>query len=104
MMSEVFPSTGNDVIDTLRGLQFVVDYIDDPDLKIAKVRQGIQLTKAASLCNHNYMVSTTDDSLSLNFLHPDVIGVEPEEVDAFKVLTFKIPILAIETCINAEAS
>jgi hypothetical protein len=42
--------------------------------------------------------------LALNFRQPDVIGILPEEVEAFKCLQFRVPVLAIDTFVSAEAA
>ncbi len=133
-------STGNSVIDDLRGLQMVVDQMDDPDLKIRRVRQGIELMPAFDLLEKQFYVTTAQtftkhpnapssdrqlftqefilvgtlasfgymldqdvpvDSLVLNFKDSEVLGVNSHDSQVFRILTFQIPILAIEACIEA---
>jgi hypothetical protein len=60
----------------------------------------------ASLGLFGYMIDQDlpVDSLTLQFVAPEVFGVPPEEVPKFKSLTFQVPVLAIDSCILAEAA
>ena len=44
------------------------------------------------------------DSLTLNFDEPEVFGVSPEDSPSFKILTFQVPVLAIDRCVLTEAA
>lgn len=44
------------------------------------------------------------DSLSLNFNQPEVWGVNSEEAERFKALTFQVPVLAIDSYFSTEAA
>lgn len=44
------------------------------------------------------------DSLSLNFLHPEVIGIDDRTERLIRGFTLQVPVLAIESCVSAEAA
>ena len=139
----ILPPTGNDLIDSLRGLQLVADQIDDPDRKIAHIKTAIGVIAAGQLIGKQMMVEAATifardpdhdpnerilfregmlfiaslsvfsymldqdipvDSLTLQFVSPDVLGVMPEEAPNFKALTFQVPILSIDSCMLAEVA
>lgn len=139
----ILPTSGNEVIDNLRGLQLIADQIDDPDRKIAHVKTAIGILAAGQLIGKQMLVEAATifaqdpdrdpnerilfgqgmlfiarlsvfsymmdhdipvDSMTLQFVSPEVFGVMPEEAPSFKALTFQVPILSIDSCILAEAA
>lgn len=44
------------------------------------------------------------DTLSLNFTDPEVWGIDEVDAPDFKVLKFQVPVLAIDSCMSAEAA
>ncbi len=43
------------------------------------------------------------DSLALNFIKPEVIGLSADESPAFKKLTLQVPVLSITSCVEFAA-
>jgi hypothetical protein len=54
----LLPPTGNEIVDSLRGLQMVADSIDDRDAKVAHVKKTLQFIDAWQLLGKQMMVSS----------------------------------------------
>lgn len=141
-MSNPFPPTGVERVDSLKGLQPVVDTIDNPDEKISHIRNTLGIMGTHDLLEHQFMVGAAEvwarprfdsrrlihfgegflfiakleavgylldpnvplDTLSLNFSDPEVWGVDELDAPDFKTLKFQVPVLAIDSCMSAEAA
>ena len=55
----ILPPTGNEMIDSLRGLQLVADQIDDPDRKIAHIKTAIGVIAAGQLIGKQMVEAAT---------------------------------------------
>jgi len=93
---------------TLLGKQFMVSTIQvlgkDPDMaQYDRVLFDRNMIFVAELDSFGYLLDNgvPVDSLALNFLHPDVIGLDEGDEQVIREFTFQVPILAIESCISA---
>ena len=93
---------------TLLGKQFMVSTLQvlgkDPDTEPDdRVFFNQNMIFIAELDSYGYLLDNgvPVDSLALNFLHPEVIGLDEVDEQKIRDFTFQVPILAIESCIGA---
>jgi hypothetical protein len=93
---------------TLLGGQFMVSALQvlglDPDTAPNdRVLFNQNMIFIAELDSFGYLLdnSVPVDCLSLNFLHPEVIGLDLIDERKIKEFTFQVPVLAIESCVAA---
>ncbi len=96
---------------TLLGRQFMISTAQvlgkDPDAQPDdRILYSNGLLFIAELDSFGYLLDhgIPIDSLSLNFLHPEVIGIDDRTERLIRGFTFQVPVLAIESCISAEAA
>ncbi len=77
----ILPSSGNDVVDSLRDLQIVADTMDEPDDKIAHIRLAIGLLAADALIGKQTMI----DAAMVYAANPDA---QPDELIIFRNMLF----------------
>lgn len=58
MYAESSSHTGLEIIDSLQGLQKIVDNINDPDAKFDRARKGVGWLGAGILLDHQFIVSS----------------------------------------------
>lgn len=96
---------------TLLGRQFMISTAQvlgkDPDAEPDdRILYNDGLLFIAELDSFGYLVDhgIPIDSLALNFLHPEVFGIDDRTEQLIRGFTFQVPVLAIESCISAEAA
>jgi len=77
---------------------------DMPPMELLKFSDGLFFVGLLDAYSYMLDPDLPMDSLALNFKQPDVIGILPEEVEAFKSLQLRVPVLAIDTFVSAEAA
>jgi len=93
---------------TLLGGQFMVSALQvlakDPDTAPDdRVLFDQNMVFIAELDSYGYLLDNgvPVDSLALNFLHPEIIGLDEIDERKMRDFTFQVPVLAIESCCTA---
>lgn len=59
-MAITFEPTGNATVDSLKGLQLIVDTLENPKNKLAHIQYSLGRIGASSILEHKFMVNTAE--------------------------------------------
>jgi len=141
-MAELFPTSGTEIVDELKALQYLTDKRSlTPSQKFDRIRKGAATLALHELLARQFFVNADTvlgqhpdaspntlqvfrhgmvfvgvldasrymydedvplDSLMLDFVEPDILEIETEDIPHFKEMRLMIPVLAITTCLDTD--
>jgi len=77
-------------------------HLDASPKTLMRFNQGLMFIGMLELPRYLYDEDVPLDSLTLDFVHPEVFGVSQDDAPAFHRLRLSVPVLAINTCISTD--
>ena len=75
---------------------------DAPPGHLIPFRHSLTFVAKAHEFGYLYDPTVPLDTLTINFEHPEVWGVVPDHVPALRGLIFRVPVLAIQSCMGDD--